>query len=399
MKIVILTGKFGMGHLKAAEAIKEELTVLSVSKFTGVSYAQQDIENIEIVDWVEYLSPLCAKYIYGGYSRMIRCSMAFYNLHYKSSEKRPTDQKPSRAFASYMKMNRLISEKQPDLIISVLADASKAVSYYKALSGSPIPLVTCITDITGHPEWINRHTNAYAVGSEEVRRSLIKRGVPENRIYVTGIPVRQGFAPADSSENMQKSHSASEAGKNNRPKVLLMGGGLGLLPKGLDFYKKLSDSVPADITLITGKNEKLFQRLHHRFNNIEVLGYVQDIEKYFLRSDLVVTKPGGITTFEAICTETPILALNPIMRQEKYNAAFITRHQLGQTLILEDSAAAIEEMAALIRDTSRIEHYKSQMAAMKRSLETCSLINVINEAAVDIPSGGGLHHEIFSFNF
>ena len=178
-----------------------------------------------------------------------------------------------------------------------------------------------------------------------------------------------------------------------------MGGGLGLLPKGLDFYKKLSDSVPADITLITGKNEKLFRRLHHRFNNIEVFGYVQDIEKYFLRSDLVVTKPGGITTFEAICSETPILALNPIMRQEKYNAAFITRHQLGQTLILEDSAAAIEEMAALIRDTSRIEHYKSQMAAMKRSLETCSLINVINEAAVDIPSGGGLHHEIFSFNF
>ena len=96
MKIVILTGKFGMGHLKAAEAIKEELTALSVSKFTGVSYAQQDIENIEIVDWVEYLSPLCAKYIYGGYSRMIRCSMAFYNLHYKSSEKRPTDQKPSQ---------------------------------------------------------------------------------------------------------------------------------------------------------------------------------------------------------------------------------------------------------------------------------------------------------------
>ena len=96
MKIVILTGKFGMGHLKAAEAIKEELTALSVSKFTDVSYAQQDIENIEIVDWVEYLSPLCAKYIYGGYSRMIRCSMAFYNLHYKSSEKRPTDQKPSK---------------------------------------------------------------------------------------------------------------------------------------------------------------------------------------------------------------------------------------------------------------------------------------------------------------
>lgn len=133
MKILILTGKFGMGHIKAAEAIKEELTPCQAL-------------DIEIIDWIEYMTPLCAKYIYGSYSALIRRSTVFYNLHYKSSENRPITQKPD--LACYIRMNQLIHDKQPDLIISVLAYASKAVSYYKALSGSPIPLITCVTDIT-----------------------------------------------------------------------------------------------------------------------------------------------------------------------------------------------------------------------------------------------------------
>lgn len=246
MKILILTGKFGMGHIKAAEAIKEELTPCQAL-------------DIEIIDWIEYMTPLCAKYIYGSYSALIRRSTVFYNLHYKSSENRPITQKPD--LACYIRMNQLIHDKQPDLIISVLAYASKAVSYYKALSGSPIPLITCVTDITAHSEWINDHTNAYAVGSEEVRQLLVRKGIPKEQIYVTGIPVRQGF-------------KNGEAERNSRPKILLMGGGLGLLPKRLDFYQHLSEKIPADMTLITGKNEKLYHKLHGRFKNIHVLGYV-----------------------------------------------------------------------------------------------------------------------------
>lgn len=188
MKIVILTGKFGMGHIKAAEAIKEELTLCQELPEQMRSARELDIE---IIDWISYLTPHCAKYIYGSYSALIRRSAVFYNLHYKSSENRPVTQKPD--LACYIRMNQLIREKQPDLIISVLAYASKAVSYYKALSGSSIPLVTCVTDITGHSEWINNHTNAYAVGSKEVRQSFIKKGIPENQIYITGIPVRRSF--------------------------------------------------------------------------------------------------------------------------------------------------------------------------------------------------------------
>lgn len=100
MKIVILTGKFGMGHIKAAEAIKEELTeqIHSVREL-----------NIEIIDWISYLTPHCAKYIYGSYSALIRRSAVFYNLHYRSSENGPVTQKPD--LVCYLRMNQLIREK------------------------------------------------------------------------------------------------------------------------------------------------------------------------------------------------------------------------------------------------------------------------------------------------
>lgn len=371
MKILILTGKFGMGHIKAAEAIKEELTPCQAL-------------DIEIIDWIEYMTPLCAKYIYGSYSALIRRSTVFYNLHYKSSENRPITQKPD--LACYIRMNQLIHDKQPDLIISVLAYASKAVSYYKALSGSPIPLITCVTDITAHSEWINNHTNAYAVGSEEVRQLLVRKGIPKEQIYVTGIPVRQGFKNGESE-------------RNSRPKILLMGGGLGLLPKRLDFYQHLSEKIPADMTLITGKNEKLYHKLHGRFKNIHVLGYVKNIDAYFLRSDLVITKPGGITTFEAIYSETPILALNPTMRQEKYNAEFITKHEIGKTFILENDARDAERIAALIFNNTQIEHYKQRMRQMKKTYAACTMTDLVSELTTALPLGGTLHDEIFSFNF
>lgn len=391
MKILILTGRFGMGHLKAAEAIKEELTLCHTKD--GQKF------DIEIIDWIEYLTPRHARSIYNGYSSLIRCNTVFYNLHYKSSENRPITQKPN--LIGYVRMNQLIYEKQPDFIISVLACASNAAAYYKALSGSSIPLITCVTDITGHSEWINNYTDAYAVGSEEVRRSFIQKGVPKNQIYVTGIPVRRRFYAESRQKTSasEKTPTSEKACEIFRPKILLMGGGLGLLPKRLDFYRKLDELVPAEMTLITGKNEKMFRKLSGRFENIEVHGYVRDIEKYFLRSDLVITKPGGITTFEAIYAGTPILALNPTMRQEKYNAAFIEAHEIGKKLILKNDRADAERIARLIQNRGEISHYKQQMRRMRQSLASCTFAEIINELTAFLPLGGALHHEIFSFNF
>lgn len=374
MKILILTGKFGLGHMKAALAIKEELT------------KSEEAHDIEIIDWIEYLTPHCARYIYGSYASLIHRNTFFYNRRYIQLENSPTDKKPEQALACYLRMSRLIREKQPDLIISVLAYCSKAVSYYKTISGCSVPLITCITDITGHSEWINRHTSAYAAGSEEVREFLIQKGVSEEQIFVTGIPVRDKFKIPTSKTK-------------KRPKLLLAGGGLGILPKNLDFYKLLNASVPADITVITGNNQKLRQKLQGRFDNIQVLGYVDNMDAYLHDADLIVTKPGGITTFEAIHSETPIIALNPKLHQEKYNADFIVRHHIGEQLMIFDDYQTVMDIARFINNPARIEYCKSHMRFIKEQLEACPLSTVIHAVTHTYMLGGTLPHERYSFNF
>lgn len=373
MKILILTGKFGMGHLQAARAVKEELE-------------NTDTYDIEIIDWIEYMAPHCAKHIYSGYASLVQRNTFFYNRHYIKSENQTIFRRPDQALLSYLRMNRLIKDRQPDLIISVLALCSKAVSYYKNLSGSKIPLITCVTDITAHSEWINPHTDAYTVGSEDVKKFFIKKQVPEENIFVSGIPVRPSFKHSLSRENV-------------RPRLLLMGGGLGMLPKRLDFYKLLNDAFPGEIILISGKNTKLYKKLHNRFENIQVYGYVENIETFFHSCDLIVTKPGGITTFEAIHSETPIIALNPKLHQEKYNAEFIRRSHIGESLMIHDDYQSVMSIARFANNPSKIAYCKSHMRFMQKSLLDCTINRVVEHVAQAHLSGGIMSHEIYSFNF
>ena len=97
-----------------------------------------------------------------------------------------------------------------------------------------------------------------------------------------------------------------------------MGGGLGLLPRKDSFYEALDALPGVRTTLITGGNQKLYDRLHGRYGHIEVLGFTDKVYEYMARADLLLSKPGGITLFETITSELPILAWEPFLQQAKF---------------------------------------------------------------------------------
>ncbi len=111
-----------------------------------------------------------------------------------------------------------------------------------------------------------------------------------------------------------------------------MGGGLGLLPKSEQFYKELNSLEGVKTTVITGNNKKMYYKLYGRYENIEVVGYTNEVYKYMKDSDLIISKPGGITLFETIYSELPILAFNPFLQQEIDNASFILNNEIGRIL-------------------------------------------------------------------
>ena len=127
-----------------------------------------------------------------------------------------------------------------------------------------------------------------------------------------------------------------------------MGGGLGLLPKRDSFYEALDALPGVHTTIITGNNRKLYDRLAGKYAHIEVLGFTDRVYDYMARADRVPPKPGGITLFETIFSELPILAWEPFLEQEKNNARFLVKRRLGRVAAKEP-----EECLSAIRALDR----------------------------------------------
>ncbi|BCJ93186.1 UDP-N-acetylglucosamine--N-acetylmuramyl-(pentape ptide) pyrophosphoryl-UDP N-acetylglucosamine transferase [Anaerocolumna cellulosilytica] len=346
MKINILTGRFGMGHITVAKAIKEH-----------IKNSCPNVE-VEVIDWFDYISPKLAQQYYIFFELIVNKGFRLYNTRYRLLENMKTDQKPELYGFFKWHFKKYIQERKPDMIISTLPLCSQLASMYKEKSGSATPLITCVTDITGHSEWINKNTDYYMVGSYIVRDKFIKKGVSPYKIYETGIPVRAGF---------NQNEKFTDSNHYGRRQILLMGGGLGILPAENEFYQDLEGLSNVDITVITGKNDILFQQLAGKYRNITVLGYVHNVYDYMKQADVVITKPGGVTTFEAIHAELPILSLTPFLQQEIHNAAYIEVMNIGKVIDMKGKEF-IQEIRSILEE-GHLEEYKNNILKIKSGLK------------------------------
>lgn len=297
MKILILTGRFGMGHTSCANAIKEELEAAN--------------NEVVIVDLLEHLYPHRSQVVYKSFEIVVDKFKLLYNPTLKIAE----EATEFRKFSIYRKdVKELVQLHQPDVIVSTIHFCSKVVSTYKELENDLIPLVTCITDISLNKVWINSQTMYYLVGSMEVKQSLIDEGVCANTIFVTGIPVKRAF---------KKSRHIK---KND---LLIMGGGLGIIELTDECLEYLHES-NLKTTVITGKNKELYHHLKTNYPKFEVHGYISTVAKHMNNSKVLISKPGGITMFEALQSKTILLVLNPELKQEKDNAQFLIDNQIGK---------------------------------------------------------------------
>ncbi len=352
MKILILTGKFGMGHYSVSKSLCEQI--------------KSKHPNIEIIikDVFDYTLPNYSNAIYKAFNVMVNKGSIFYNQVYKITENRKYNMRP--AFLRYFlpKLNKLINSLQPNIIISTLPFCSQLISRYNVKYNPSLPLITCITDISSHSEWINDNTNFYLVGSNSLKKDLILKGVPENKIFINGIPVKEEF----------KKSIVNIPSKERY--LLIMGGGLGLLPKSKDFYKQLNDLENVKTTVITGNNAEIYNMLHGKYKNIDVLGYTDEVYKYMQKADLILSKPGGITLFESIFSETPLVAFKPFLQQEINNTNFILNNQIGR--VLETSPdKCFDKIKKIIYDDVTLNTLCNNIKNLKKQFDSTVIEKVL----------------------
>ena len=124
------------------------------------------------------------------------------------------------------------------------------------------------------------------MASKKTKNEILKKGVPKNKVIITGIPVRDEF---------KKKYQ-----KKNKKEVLIMGGGLGIIPAIYKLIDDLTEDESIKIRIIVGKNEDLLRKLKKKYPKLSIIGYTDELHKYMKEASLIVTKAGGITIFEAI---------------------------------------------------------------------------------------------------
>ena len=338
MEILILTGKFGMGHWSAALSLQEQL--------------EREGHRAQVVDFFTYALPETAPALYRGFDLLVTYGGGIYNLVHRLT--RDTEGEVPLASQFTRRLAALLAAARPDLVVSTHPVCSGVVARYKAQRASALPLVTCVTDITCHSEWIHPGTDCYLVASGVVRDGLVAKGVPAGRVVVTGIPVRAQF------------RSDLRRGEGER-QLLIMGGGLGLMPRKDSFYEALDALPGVHTTILTGRNQKLYHRLAGRYEHIEVVAFTDRVYEYMGRAHLMLSKPGGITTFEAIAARLPMLAWEPFLEQERENARFLEAHGLGLVVPKEESDC-LAAIRACIHDDALLERMGRAMEEMDQTL-------------------------------
>ena len=369
-KILILSATFGDGHKQVAKAISE-----------AVDFCTPDLEPItlDVMQWLHpYLYPVSNYF----YKKVIKKFPHVYGYFYQKTKERSSfSDKLDTLFSSGMgTMLEIIQMVNPKFLVSTYPFAARIISKLKEQGLIDLPVVTIITDYTNHSYWLHPFTDLYVVGSEQVKNRLIASGVESYKIKCTGIPILQKFV-----HNQPRELLALKYGLNpNQFTILVMGGGDGFIGKGVSTIHAF-ERLPAPIQfiIICGRNKKLQKRLEAELTSskhkILLMGYSEDVNELMAISDLLISKPGGVTISEAMAMELPLLIYNPLPGQEEENADYLVN--LGLAILAENEKNLIDKIRTIMNDSFRLVSIKQKTKQFQTKTSSIDALDAIIQTA------------------
>ena len=383
MKILIFYASYGGGHLNAAKSINDYI----ISNYPNY--------DVELIDCMKYVNKTIEKLTTAAYREMAKKAPWAWGKIYSDSQKGPLAHLSSRSNKIMaIKLLRLLREKQPDVIISTHPFGSQMCSYLKRKNKITAKIATIMTDFSPHDQWLVGHkfTDYFFVANDKMKNYLISKGITENKISVTGIPISNRFLKTYNKKEILDTYNLSE----DKFTVLFFGGGefgLGKTKTAEIFESFVQESLKEKIQIIAiaGRNPKMkasFNEIVSKYsvnttttnttditNNVKILEFTNQVPELMSISDLVVTKPGGLTTSESLASHLPMLIINPIPGQEEENAEFLEDKGIAIWLRKNDDSKLIIEN--LLADNKKLNLMKenTKLLARPHSTETiCKMI-------------------------
>lgn len=356
-RILILSASVGAGHLRAAQAL--ELAFRQIAPDA----------HVQNTDVLTLTSALFRRIYAKAYLDLVNLAPHLLGFIYDTTDiaRTPTRRGDQlRRLAQRINLSKIISllDEPWDLVVNTHFLPAQIISLRRRRRKLALRQLTVVTDFDAHAFWVNEPTDRYFVATEEAALSLGHWGVPRNIVEITGIPVDPVFASALSLSDARGAHGL-ELGL---PVVLLLAGGFGVGPIEKIYRAVLEIQRPVQIVVVTGRNTKLKTRLERTAppsrHRTTILGFTTQMDSLMAAADVVVTKPGGLTTSEVLARGAAMAIMNPIPGQESRNSDFLLEH--GAAIKINSLSAAAYKLSALLENPARLARLRSAATALGR---------------------------------
>ncbi len=387
-RVLIMSASTGGGHNRAARAIKEELESRTINNMPI---------KCEIVDSLKLVNNTMDKVISRGYEKSAIYTPKAYGSVYRLSETNLASRNEFKGnpLTSLMarKFKHLLNDSKPDLIIGThpfpmialstlkkhnnLNTLNLGESFIKNSKVDVPPMISVLTDYTTHSTWIQNEIDYYIVGHEYVKELLVYEGVNGEKVKSFGIPVEKSFL-----DHRDKETVLTELGLSpDKLTVLLMGGSFG----AGNIKETLEDLLTIDrdfqILVVTGRNEHLKDKLSKMLDstiqdkNICLLGYTDKMNDILASIDVLISKPGGLTTTEALLNDVPMIVPYFIPGQEEENLDFLTN--CGAALRTTKKYSLPVLLKVLIDDPSRLDMLRKNIKSIRKFDSAVNISNLV----------------------
>ncbi len=372
-KILIFYASYGGGHLSAAKSIN--------------NYLNNNYSNIqtELIDCMKYINTFLEKVTTRAYKEMAKKAPKLWRQVYYRSQKGLLSRisKDSNKLMA-RKLAKLICAENPDLIISTHPFSSQMVSYLKKKEILHCKLATILTDFEIHEQWLvgYEYTDLFFVSNEHMKDALIEHNIPLSKIHVTGIPFSDRFLQAFDKD---KTFQMFNLDKTKNVALFFGGGEFGLgKDRTVQLLKNLI-TVAKDyqIVAISGKNAKMklaFEKVVSDVcveNRVRVLPFTDKVPELMSISNVVITKPGGLTTTESLVSKLPIIVINPLPGQEEENALFLEKNKVGIWIRNDDNSEVV--LSQIFNSPDKLEEMRKNTELLAKPNSTRQICEIILE--------------------
>ena len=367
--VLILTASYGSGHNRVAQTLATEF--------------EQAGATARVVDhFRELVHPVFDDASRSLYYAILRRTPLLWGAAYWLGDQLSVSS-PLLAGLNRLgmrKLRRLMLAERPDHVVSVHPTPVAALSQLRARGLAIPPHTTIFTDFVAHTQWIYPSVDRYCVPAEEIAHDLMARGVPRERVVITGIPVGTEFSlPAD------RAAARLALGLSPRLPVLLFmdgsGGGFGRLEDAT--RKVLEMEEPLQALVVTGREERLEARLRQlaagRESRVKVFGFVDNIRQLMAAADFLVTKAGGLTLGEALAADLPVISFGSLPGQEARNERFAT--MAGVALVARSDAQLHRVIVAALRDPVLLRNIRDRVRLYRRPQASRTIVDMVLSTA------------------